>query len=499
MGLKVDLEEIREMNDEDLGAYFRYKLEEEGDIEFKKDDGEFQEKMLSWKCPKCGYVVLEKNVTIAPTKCPKCGVDMTGVKAISTGTKEGEGSAETKGAEFSDASFAELLKHASGIQQKEKEIEIQNFDETVTLENIAVFEIGLHNGQTFVTADLDEMVTNHQQLKGVIVPPLKLGHKGQKFLKNEGYPAAGWMTDLVRKGNVLYATFNQVPKRIYALIKKGAWKRPSIELYSNFKDKTGKVFGKVLGAVALLGSDIPAVKLPVLDSLSDVENLYNEAMDQNEVEVIQFNFEEIDPNKEGGEKMALTPEQIKELQEKATTFETGIAEKESEITKLNEAMKQKDNAIKDAAKEKRAAEITIFLETAKADGRILPIFESHLQVLLESADSEKIKIFEEDKEGNKIEKEMTQFDLIKDLVNRLPKMVEFGELSSSEDGKKIKTMSEEEAKKEYGVEEGKNEVLSGLELHDLAEKKVEEKKISYNDALVEVFQEQKKTGNSNSI
>lgn len=66
-------------------------------------------------------------------------------------------------------------------------------------------------------------------------------------------------------------------------------------------------------------------------------------------------------------------------------------------------------------------------------------------------------------------------------------MIELQELSSSEDGEVVITQKKEaDAKKEYGVKEDDGETLEGLELHALAEKVAEEKKIPYADALVQV-------------
>ena len=62
------------------------------------------------------------------------------------------------------------------------------------------------------------------------------------------------------------ANFLKVPKKIYDVIKAGAYKHISSEIYLDYP----KV-GKVLRAVALLGADIPAVK-----GLDGVEALYHQ-------------------------------------------------------------------------------------------------------------------------------------------------------------------------------------------------------------------------------
>jgi hypothetical protein len=86
-----------------------------------------------------------------------------------------------------------------------------------------------------------------------------------------GSPALGYIERLYRKGNKLLADIGSIPRKFYELIKAGSYRRVSAEVYWNYKDeKTGRLFPKVLKAVAFLGAEIPAVT-----NLDAVTGLYD--------------------------------------------------------------------------------------------------------------------------------------------------------------------------------------------------------------------------------
>lgn len=122
---------------------------------------------------------------------------------------------------------------------------------------------------TFTEQDFDDMATAHAALAGKVDPPLKLGHNdGQRLLKADGLPAAGWVQKVRRVGDRLVADYIDVPPAIAALIDQNKLRKRSIEAIRN-GEFGGKRWPIVLTAVALLGEDLPAV-----DSLSDVADLY---------------------------------------------------------------------------------------------------------------------------------------------------------------------------------------------------------------------------------
>ncbi len=164
--------------------------------------------------------------------------------------------------------------------------------ETVSIEGNEIAAVGKWQGmangkpaEINITAkDLEAMVEAYNELtnneKVNYEPPVKLGHDDkQKLVQEDGYPAAGWIASLKKVGNKLVADFRDVPKKIAELIQAGAYRKMSPEFYSDYSIG-GKVYSRVLKAVALLGADIQAIK-----STKDIADLYgSEAMlDENGV------------------------------------------------------------------------------------------------------------------------------------------------------------------------------------------------------------------------
>lgn len=142
---------------------------------------------------------------------------------------------------------------------------------TVDLKGIEIFAAGTWNGHKYSDTDLDAMVSAFAELAGKIDPPVKLGHDdGQRLLQADGYPAAGWVSRLVRKGDKLIADLRDVPAKVAELISAGAYKKISSEVYWNYKEG-GKTYRRVLKAIALLGADLPAVS-----SIGDIRALYDQ-------------------------------------------------------------------------------------------------------------------------------------------------------------------------------------------------------------------------------
>lgn len=140
----------------------------------------------------------------------------------------------------------------------------------VTINGVEIFASGIHNGDNYSEQDLDGMISAAGQVG--FTAPLKLGHMSDgdtaALLKAEGMPAFGYIKNLRRVGAKLLADFVNVPRRLASLIKNGAYKRVSAEIYWNYKNNQGS-WPRVLKAVALLGGEIPAVT-----SLKEIEALY---------------------------------------------------------------------------------------------------------------------------------------------------------------------------------------------------------------------------------
>jgi len=119
------------------------------------------------------------------------------------------------------------------------------------IDGVEIFAIGTHNGDTYDTRDLDDMVSAFN--KAGFTPPLKAGHDD-----TPGRPAIGWIENVRRAGTKLIGDITNIPAEVYTLIRRRGYDTVSAEIYWNLKNARG-VFRRALKAVALLGADVPAV------------------------------------------------------------------------------------------------------------------------------------------------------------------------------------------------------------------------------------------------
>lgn len=125
--------------------------------------------------------------------------------------------------------------------------------------------------RTYTDADLDEMVRNSRELGEKVKPFVKLMHLNPKdHLKVTAKPALGWVTNLRRVGSKLVADFLRMPQKIAQLLRAGAFRRVSSEIFTSWTDETtGKRYKNIVSAVGLLGAVHPAVS-----TVDDVMKLY---------------------------------------------------------------------------------------------------------------------------------------------------------------------------------------------------------------------------------
>jgi len=142
--------------------------------------------------------------------------------------------------------------------------------ELFTIKGVEIFSSGLWNGRRIEENDLDEIVSAYSKTAETVRPFLKLGHsEDQKLLANEGLPAAGWVENIRKAGTKLVADFVDIPKKIYQLIERKAYRKVSCEIYNNI-EIDGNKYPKMIGAVALLCAELPGVL-----NLTDILSNYN--------------------------------------------------------------------------------------------------------------------------------------------------------------------------------------------------------------------------------
>ena len=221
---------------------------------------------------------------------------------------------------------------------------------TKEIKGVEIFATGRWNGQTFNEADLDEMARAFEETGAQIVPPLKLGHdKVQDLAQKAGMPSIGWATRVYRQGSKLLADFSNMPAKVYELVKAGAYRKVSIELWRNMAVGK-KVYPMMLKAVSLLGADTPAVQ-----TLDDIIALYSAAgtAEGFDAEAAAETFE-MEKNKSEEEPM---PKNNEQLQAELDTKTTELSQALEKITKL-EASAQEGETFK-----AKVAELTQAKET----------------------------------------------------------------------------------------------------------------------------------------
>ena len=350
--------------------------------------------------------------------------------------------------------------------------------ETFAVKGKVILATGKWNGQIITEAMLDDMIKAFDELSSERAVPLKLGHaRDQKLLQGNGYPAAGWINKIYRQGKQLFADLTEIPKKIKEYIESGAYKGVSVEFITHWVNgANNKTYPAVLTALALLGSDIPAV---VSEGINDWEKFYNE----HEKDMITIEYTEEEVAKRLALETLKKEQKIKE-EKMSEELKTKLAEKETELKTLAansekleaEVAKFKADAEKLGA-EKKASGIETFLgEYSKKENlKILPAQKENVRELLKSFDSNvKITLSEDGKEIT-----LSQTELFKKFVDSLPAPVKL-----SEEGQHI----------ELEKLEGKT---SSDKLHFLTEKKMKEKDIKeYKEAFEIVCSEYPELANA---
>jgi hypothetical protein len=255
-----------------------------------------------------------------------------------------------------------------------------------------ILSVGVWNGIKITREMLSQIVDNFTKFKSEIRSPLKLGHESKvnnKELKG-GQPALGEVSNVKLSGEKLIASFKDVPEIVMEAITKKLFKRVSSELILNFK-KGKEVFGSVLTGVAILGSEIPAVK-----NLKDLQAFLSddgEILDISDGVVVFEETTAITNDKGGEEDMN---DEIKKLEDEKRDMQVQhdaeakkLADEKAELTaKLEKFETERVDAEKSASVE----DIKAFCEDAVKGMKMTPasrdIIVKHLDTALFSEDNE---------------------------------------------------------------------------------------------------------------
>ena len=232
------------------------------------------------------------------------------------------------------------------------------------------------NGEetVFHESDLDAMVEAFAALHGtnVVRPHLKLGHTdAQKwFGQSVGIPTLGWIDRIWREGRKVFADVSNVPEALLDMIKSQRYHNVSAEIFPpGVIEHEGKKFGPVLSAVALLGTEMPAVK----DLAGLASALFADPAPRPDKAPIIF-------SKEVQQSM-FTQEQVDSLIAAAVSKAVGEANAasaskfssaEAEIVTLRARAEAAEAKLTEQSARFAEAEMTSLVDTAIKEGRLLP-------------------------------------------------------------------------------------------------------------------------------
>lgn len=286
----------------------------------------------------------------------------------------------------------EFIAAVEKLAEEEKRYAMETFE----IANVEVFAAGTWNGDTYTTRDLDDMVKTFKETSEKIKPFVKIGHGDeQSLLRADEMPAAGWVTDLYRSGDKLFANFSRVPKKIYDLIRAGAYRTVSSEIYWDI-EVLGKKFRRMLKAVALLGSEMPAVT-----DLNDIMALYTRDSAGGGFKVSTepkfYSISKTDLSQEGSmndleKAQAALTESNKKLEEasaKLKEYEEKLAKATGDKTATEAELKKLSTEVEALKAENRKVAINSRIDKLISDGKVLPAQRTDLFNILVGGSAEK--------------------------------------------------------------------------------------------------------------
>lgn len=258
--------------------------------------------------------------------------------------------------------------------------------ENGVLKNVEIFKVGKWNAGTgpvnVTSAMLDDVVSNFgtiNQITGYGVP-LKLGH-----LTKPGDPAYGWMSDLARVGDTLVANFSDVDPAIVDAIHAKRYNSVSVELYPNVK-YGDKNFKNVLGGVAALGAEWPAVK--GLKPLTASEHFAGseERLELKEDDAVNFTSEQ--------HEAILASSVAKAVADTKALNAKELSDALAASKKSGDELVIAQTALKTFKDDQAKAEIKAVIEAAEKAGKIVPANKEKITKFAEtvlSATDEKVR------------------------------------------------------------------------------------------------------------
>lgn len=184
---------------------------------------------------------------------------------------KGDKDCEAKAIKIANSKFQSVIPFnptvPAEMEEKLKKMSVlEPVSQNVDIPEMEIFRTGTHNGEPFDNKDLEQIAENFDILKGEVRPKLKITHeKNQTTLAGKasyGDVVSVTFRKMADGSGKLFAALANVPKQVADWIKERRFPERSIELYGKLKLGTktdDKIYRNVLKAIALLGSEMPAV------------------------------------------------------------------------------------------------------------------------------------------------------------------------------------------------------------------------------------------------
>lgn len=232
--------------------------------------------------------------------------------------------------------------------------------------DVEVFRAGSYPQGEFTERDLEQMAAAYDP--AVHEAPVTLDHA-------RGGPALGWVAGLKRVGDRLVARLRAVSDTLRELVRSGAYRKPSAEIYLDFAG-SGR---KYLRAVTFLGAAVPEVKGLSEARFDEQGGRYATVacdLRPGAAELIRRRL-----------KGLLRLLETKEAETQAAGAEPSAAFAEELARAREEARRQMEGELASERasleRERRAHEVAVFCEQLCAEGRLLPCWSAGLTAFME--------------------------------------------------------------------------------------------------------------------
>lgn len=317
-----------------------------------------------------------------------------------------------------------------------------------------VFKAGTYPQGTFTQEEVDALAQNYDPQ--FCEAPVTLDHE-QKG------PAYGWVSELKAENGKLKASFKDLSSELKEFVKSGKYKKISVEIYRNLDGKQ-----PYLKAVSFLGASIPQVKgmSPVEFKEGEADTFIFETAGETDIKpqengnttIIKSDSAD---NEETFQKLSEAKETISKMQEQIAQMNVSIAKLENNASAYQEAQAELLKLRNEITQNK----FEQFLNQKVNDGHLTPSQKDLSLKILMSL--ENVKQFSE---------QDSQVDAFKDLINSLPKQIEFQEVVKKD---KISEVDEEAEKFANADEES-------LEIFKEAKALAQKEGIPFKDALLKI-------------